>query len=132
VLPPDVGFRSYPVTTVAGLETNTLADGLFHAATWIAVAAGVYVLWRRAANWRWASSGRAMAGWLLVGWGVFNLLEGVVDHHILGIHHVREGAGVDETAWDVGFLIFGALLVVGGWLLARSDETRMRLAEARR
>src|SRR4029453_2422664 len=31
----------YPKTTVAGLETNTLWDGLFHAVAWIAVAVGV-------------------------------------------------------------------------------------------
>lgn len=113
----------HPVTTVAGLETNTLWDGLFHAATWVAVAVGVYFLWKRTTNWRWAISGRAFVGWLLVGWGLFNLAEGVVDHHILAIHHVREGANVNETAWDLGFLAFGAILIVGGRLLARSDET---------
>ena len=58
----------YPKTTVAGLETNTLWDGLFHVSTWIAVAIGVYVLWRRTTDWRWAISGRALAGWMLVGW----------------------------------------------------------------
>jgi uncharacterized membrane protein len=109
---------SYPKTTVAGLETNTLWDGLFHAATWLAVAAGIYILWRRTTDWRWAMSGRAFAGWLLVGWGLFNLVEGVVDHHVLTIHHVREGS--NETAWDLAFLAFGALLVIGGWLLSRS------------
>lgn len=119
---------SYPVTTVAGLETNTLADGLFHAATWIAVAAGLYVLWRRTADWRWALSGRASVGWFLVGWGIFNLVEGIVDHHILGVHHFREGAGINEMAWDLGFLAFGALLLVGGWFLARSDEGRLERA----
>jgi uncharacterized membrane protein len=30
----------HPADTVAGLEANTLADGLFHAAAWIFVAAG--------------------------------------------------------------------------------------------
>jgi uncharacterized membrane protein len=114
---------SYPKTTVAGLETNTLWDGLFHAATWVAVAAGVWLLWRRTADWRWAVSGRALVGWMLVGWGLFNVVEGLVDHQLLGIHHVREGAGVDETAWDLAFLAFGALLVVGGRLLARSAES---------
>jgi uncharacterized membrane protein len=109
---------SYPKTTVAGLEANTLADGLFHAATWVAVAVGIYVLWRRTTDWRWAISGRALVGWMLVGWGSFNVVEGVIDHQILGLHHVREGAGIDETAWDLGFLAFGALLVAGGWLLA--------------
>ena len=112
---------SYPDTTVAGLETNTLWDGLFHATTWIAVAVGLYVLWQRTTHWRWALSGRALVGWMLVGWGLFNLVEGVVDHHILTIHHVREGAGVNETTWDLAFLAFGALLVIGGRLLARSD-----------
>ena len=34
----------YPKTTVAGLETNTLWDGLFHAATWVAVAVGIWIL----------------------------------------------------------------------------------------
>jgi uncharacterized membrane protein len=115
---------SYPKTTVAGLETNTLWDGLFHAATWVAVAVGIWILWRRTTDWRWAISGRAFVGWMLVGWGGFNVVEGLVDHQILGIHHVREGAAVNELAWDLGFLAFGALLILGGWLLARSDESR--------
>ena len=76
-----------------------------------------------ATNWRWALSGRALVGWMLVGWGLFNLVEGVLDHHILTIHHVREGAGVNESAWDVAFLLFGAFLVIGGWLLARSNQS---------
>ena len=53
-----------------------------------------FILWRRTTDWRSAISGRAFLGWLLVGWGLFNLVEGVVDHHILTIHHVREGAKV--------------------------------------
>ena len=114
----------YPKTTVAGLETNTLWDGLFHAATWIAVAIGVWVLWRRTTDWRWAISGRAFFGWLLVGWGLFNLVEGIVDHQVLAIHHVREGA--DNTwLYDGGFLAFGGLLLVGGWLLTRSAEAHL-------
>lgn len=109
---------SYPTTTVAGLETNTLWDGVFHAATWVAVAGGLYILWRRTTDWRWAISGRAFIGWLLVGWGGFNFVEGLVDHQILGIHHVRESG--NQLAWDLAFLAFGASLVVAGGLLTRS------------
>jgi uncharacterized membrane protein len=112
---------SFPPTNVHDLETNTLWDGLFHAATWVAVAVGIYILWRRTTTWRWAISGRAFFGWMLVGWGLFNLAEGVVDHQILGIHHVRDDLG-GPLSWDLGFLAFGALLLVGGWLLARPDD----------
>ena len=111
----------YPKTTVRGLKDNTVADGLFHAATWVAVVVGLWILWRRTSDWRWAISGTAFVGWMLVGWGLFNVVEGVVNHEILGLHHVREDAG-HGTAYDLGFLVFGALLVLGGWLLTRPGE----------
>ena len=34
----------HPATTVAGLETNTVWDGLFHVAAWLAAFAGVWLL----------------------------------------------------------------------------------------
>jgi uncharacterized membrane protein len=110
---------SYPDTTIGGLEDNTLADGLFHAFTWVIVVFGLWILWRRTSDWRWAASGRALVGWMLVGWGAFNLGEGVIDHQMFGLHHVREGAG-HQIAYDLGFLALGALLIMVGLLLARS------------
>jgi len=112
------------------LETNTLWDGLFHAFTWVAVAAGIWILWRRSTEWRWAFSGRALVGWMLVGWGLFNLVEGTVDHQLLGIHHVRDDLG-GPLSWDLGFLAFGVLLVLAGWLLARSGADRQQPEGAR-
>lgn len=52
--------------------------------------------------------------------GLFNLVEGVVDHHILGIHHVR--ADAYQLWWDLGYLALGVVLVGGGWLLQRSGS----------
>jgi uncharacterized membrane protein len=107
---------AYPVTTVAGLEVNTLADGFFHLATWaLVVAASITTLvaWRRgrlAPNWSFH------LGLVLAGWGLFNVVEGIVDHHLLDVHHVRDDLG-GPLAWDIGFLVLGVLLVVGGWLL---------------
>ena len=118
----------YPDSTIAGLETNTLADGLFHAAAWVAVVAGGLMLWRRTREVPHLMNGRALVGWTLAGWGAFNVVEGLVDHHILGIHHVREDA--DQTVWDLAFLAFGALLLVGGWLLARTAAPVLELSDA--
>jgi uncharacterized membrane protein len=107
-----------PATTVSGLETNTLADGLFHAGTWLLVALGLAMLWRVS---REASasrvSGLVLVGWMLAGWGIFNLVEGTVDHLLLGIHHVREGG--NERAWDLAFLALGVAQLVAGMVLAR-------------
>jgi uncharacterized membrane protein len=63
-------------------------------------------------------------GGLLLGWGLFNVVEGTIDHEILGVHHVHPGQA--EVAWDVGFLVFGAALAVTG--LALSLRRRFRYA----
>jgi uncharacterized membrane protein len=108
----------YPATSVAGLEVNTLWDGLFHASTWVAVVADLFVLWKAGRRGDVPWSGRALLGLLAAGWGLFNLVEGIVDHQLLGVHHVRDDLG-GPLSWDLGFLAIGALLVAGGWALHR-------------
>ncbi|MCW2876056.1 MAG: hypothetical protein JWQ95_156 [Sphaerisporangium sp.] len=113
-----IGVRYYSPHTVTGLEMNTMWDGFFHVFTWLSVLLGLGLLYSRVTHSRgriWRS--RVLWGWGLVGWGLFNLVEGIVDHHILAIHHVRTGPY--QTWWDIGFLVLGALLVAGGWLLQR-------------
>ena len=107
-----------PIDTVAGLEANTLADGFFHLATWLLVTAAMLMIvsaWRRG---ELAPPRRAQIGMVLAGWGVFNLVEGLVDHQLLGIHHVRDDLGA-PWGWDLAFLVFGALLIGVGLALAR-------------
>ena len=62
---------------------------------------------------------RAQLGLLLAGWGAFNLVERLMDHELLGIHHVRDDLG-GPIGWDLGFLAFGALLVLVGGAFARA------------
>jgi uncharacterized membrane protein len=107
---------SHPASTVAGLEANTLADGLFHAAAWIATLAGLLLVWDPGVR----ASPRRLLGLMLAGWGAFNLVEGIVDHHVLTLHHVRGGDA--QLAYDLGFLALGVALVAGGWMLARSPS----------
>ena len=111
----------HPVTTVAGLEVNTLADGFFHLVTWmVVVGASVVTLaqWRQG---RLPPSWRLHLGGLLAGWGGFNVVEGLVDHQLLGVHHVRDDLG-GPLAWDLGFLAFGAVLVAVGWVMVRAGS----------
>jgi uncharacterized membrane protein len=89
----------YPATSVENLEVNTLWDGVFHATTYAFVVLGLVVLWRasRRTHIRWSS--KLLAGSMLIGFGIFNLVEGIVDHHLLGIHHVNETVPREE--WNL-------------------------------
>ena len=109
----------HPAGTLVGLEDNTLADGFFHLATWVLIAVAFALAVRAWQRGELAPPWRGHLGMLLAGWGVFNVVEGVVDHMVLGIHHVRDDLG-GPLGWDLAFLAFGALLVAGGRLLARA------------
>jgi uncharacterized membrane protein len=108
--------------TVPGLRINTLGDGLFHVVTWLFVLSGIAVLSGRVTRDRgraWRS--QTLWAWALVGWGLFNLVEGLIDHQILGVHHVHEGPY--RLWWDLGFLAFGAALIAVGWAWQRKPAS---------
>ena len=64
--------------------------------------------------------GHTFVGALLLGWGLFNFIEGVINHQILGVHHVHPGS--NELAWDLGFLASGLVLIALGSLLIRAGR----------
>jgi uncharacterized membrane protein len=116
----------YPITTIPGLEENVFWDGMFHVLTYVAVLAGLALLWRANRLDNGPRSSRFFAGTMLMGWGSFNLIEGTINHHILGIHHVNETVARSEWKWwDLGFLAWGAAMLIGGWLLARAGESEL-------
>ncbi len=116
----------YPDTTVANLKLNTLADGLFHASTYVLTAAGLMSLWSGIRSSQLRYSTELLIGGLLTGWGTFNIVEGIVDHHLLGIHHVRTGP--DQLLWDLGFLAWGAVMLIGGLAVIRDGDRKTQQA----
>lgn len=118
-----VTSAGYPPTSVENLQFNTLLDGLFHVVTYLFVAIGLGLLWgaARRPHGRW--SGKLLIGTILMGFGIFNLVEGLIDHQLLGIHHVNETVPVEQWIyWDIGFLVWGAVMLVIGWLLVRGGQ----------
>jgi uncharacterized membrane protein len=100
----------HPPADLAAMRLNMRADGWFHAGTWLATLLGVLLLWRAAPQVRAPRSDRWFAGILLVGWGAFNAVEGLVDHQLLGLHHVH---GAPDPLWDWGFVLIGGLGLLG-------------------
>lgn len=106
-----------PPIDLVSMKVNMLWDGLFHIFTWIVTCAGVVALFAagRQRDVRW--EGRVLLGGAALGWGGFNVVEGLIDHQLLDLHHVHPGT--NQLAWDMGFLLFGAALCVLGLLLVR-------------
>jgi uncharacterized membrane protein len=109
-----------PPTDIVAMKYNMLWDGLFHAFTWVMTAAGLARLWRAGQRPEVPWSTRTFVGSLFMGWGLFNAIEGVIDHQILGIHHVHPGEG--QLAWDLGFIASGIIMVAAGWAAIRAGR----------
>jgi uncharacterized membrane protein len=109
-----------PKTTIPNIEINMFWDGLFHALTWLMTAAGLALLWRAVKRPQVALLGKHLLGAMSIGWGLFNLVEGLLDHYILHLHHVVEARGL--SMFDHAFLAFGVVLCLTGWLLIRSAK----------
>jgi uncharacterized membrane protein len=109
-----------PPTDLVSMKINMFWDGLFHAFTWLMTVLGLGLLWRAGQRPEVPWSTRTLVGSLSIGWGAFNVVEGLIDHQLLGIHHVHPGEG--QWAWDLGFLLLGALLLVAGGALVRAGR----------
>ena len=104
-------------TTEAGL----VSDGIFHAFSFFAVVAGLFLLGELRRRGTFALT--RWLGALLVVAGVFNLYDGTVQHKVFGLHQIRYG--VDLTAYDLTWnVVAGLLIAAGAVLLVRTRSPR--------
>lgn len=107
-------------TSVADLKHKNTQDGWFHAVMLALLTSGLIVLYRQAGRAEGLRAGRTLTGATLLGFGLFEFVEGMIDHEILQIHHVHPGA--HELAWDIGYLIFGLVVALLGWQRMRPER----------
>ena len=107
--------------SIPALERQNTQDGVFHLVCWLLVVLGLFLLSRATRQQAGVWSGKALAGAILVGCGVFNFVEGLIDHQILGLHHVRPG-DPNQFLFDMLFLASGIVLAIIGWSMARRPE----------
>lgn len=120
-----------PPNDLVSAKINMTWDGYFHAAVWIMTAVGLYLLFRAGQRRDVPWSGKILLGSLLAGFGLFNLVEGIIDHQILGVHHVMEYTD-NKLPYDLAFLASGViLLLVGGALIRAGGKDTMPRGEVR-
>ncbi len=113
-----------PPTDLVAMKYNMVWDGLFHAFTWIMVVLGLWRLWAAGNRPEVPWSARTFWGSLALGFGLFNFVEGLIDHQLLGLHHVHPGE--NQLAWDLGFLASGVVLMLVGWAFIRKGTRDVR------
>ena len=109
-----------PVTDLISAKINMTWDGYFHLAVWLMTVAGIYLLFKAGKRTDVVWSGNVLLGSMLVGWGAFNFVEGIIDHQILDIHHVLEYVD-DKWLPDLAFLMSGIILILVGLAFIRRD-----------
>ena len=108
------------------LRTQILWDGLFHILMYVLAVIGLAGLWR---SGREGIDRRQLAVLLLLGFGIWQIVDVVVFHWILEIHRIRVDRP-DPLVWDVGWLVVvGGPPLLAAWLLGRRHrEVKLRNA----
>ncbi|GAA2170350.1 DUF2243 domain-containing protein [Agrococcus versicolor] len=107
-------------------DLGLVSDGLFHALSWFATIAGLFLLadLRRRGAWH----GARWAGGVLLGAGGFQLYDGTVQHKLLGIHEIRS---VDDLLpYDVVWNATAAAMLAAGIALVVATRRSRALARA--
>lgn len=103
--------------SVEQLRIENTQDGYFDLALWLVLLVGVAMLSRAARDAGPTGYGRNLVGSMLAGCGFFNFFEGLINHQILGIHHVLPGSP-HQLLFDMLFLANGLLFFsTGAWLI---------------
>jgi uncharacterized membrane protein len=112
-----------PPLTLINKSINMFWDGVFHLLCLIVTIVGVLLLtalfFRKDVIVTW----KAFIGGLFFGWGLFNVMEGIADHHLLNLHNVRELTD-DIAYYNYAFLVISVLILLIGAQLIRSGSPR--------
>jgi uncharacterized membrane protein len=93
-------------------------DGIFHFFCLIVVLIGLFLLVKLFFRTDVIISWKTFIGGLFLGWGIFNIVEGVINHHILMLHNVRE-ITTDIVIWNYSFLGISVIFLIIAWILIR-------------
>lgn len=100
------------------LRVQVMADGLFHAAMYLIAMIGLWNLFRARHIFAERAADRLLAANVLIGFGVWHVVDAVLFHWTLQIHHIRMDQ--NPLLWDIlWFVAFGLLFIGAGMLLRR-------------
>ena len=112
-----------PPITLEAKSVNMFWDGIFHTFNLLVVITGMLLLWKLLQHKGIDKSGSLLVGGLLLGWGLFNIVEGGIDHQLLKLHNVRDVSNNIEI-WNYGFLLISGILFALGYFLVHRKPSK--------
>ncbi|QDP40122.1 DUF2243 domain-containing protein [Radiobacillus deserti] len=103
------------------IKLEIVTDGLFTALFSALLIWGAVKILQDARKNELGHSWKIFLGGIFVGGGSFNLVEGIIDHHLLKVHRVKPLAE-NPLVYDLAFLAIGLLLVGIGILIKRMER----------
>ncbi|KOR89605.1 hypothetical protein AM231_10965 [Paenibacillus solani] len=106
-------------------DIGLVSDGLFHALSWFATIGSSFMLadvHRRHAFWpkRWV-------GGVLLGGGVFQLYDGIIQHKWMRLHQIRYN--VDIRPYDWIWNVIAAIMIIVGIILIVRTQTHVSMTK---
>lgn len=114
----------YPMASGENLNINRISNGVAQLVAYVLLAVGLFMLLRSSHRYdRWSAA--CLSGAISIGWGGFNLIESILAHEVLGMHHVNELVSADERfIWDMIMLGSGAAALGTGIVLVALCDTK--------
>jgi len=106
-----------PGEALRDIRVQILWDGLFHVAVYLVAAIGLALLWRARGGFTMSGADRRLLAAALLGFAVWQVVDIVLFHWLVGIHRVRVDVP-DPLLWDIGWLVATGLppLLLAWWL----------------
>jgi len=104
-------------------QHQIVSDGIFHLGVTIIIFWASIVLWNsHPAETR--DRNKLFVSGLLSGAGLFNFVEGIVNHHILSLHHVKPGP--NQLYYDIAYDLSGIMMIWIGYGVLHSISGKIR------
>jgi uncharacterized membrane protein len=109
-------------------DVGLMSDGIFHAGGFLAIVTGLFMF--ADLQRRHATSTTRVVGAAFLGWGTFQLYDGLIQHKVFKLHEIRYGVDLlpYDLTWDSAAVLG---LVIGVTLLARQRARDARQTASR-
>ena len=104
------------------LAIGLISDGLFHAFSWFATVASLFIVAHLRKLRAWDK--RRWIGAAVFGAGVFQLYDGIIQHKVFRLHQIRYD--VEIFYYDLVWNVLAIFMILIGWGLMKPKQKQVR------